>query len=44
MLSENERNPVFGHSTGCGWDRENSKVLSESEEQMQDIIIKEACP
>ena len=31
-------------NTGCGRDRENSKVSSESEEQMQDVLIKEACP
>ena len=33
-----------GHNTGCRRDRENSKVSSESEEQMQDVLIKEACP
>ena len=31
-------------NTGCRRDRENSKVSSESEEQMQDVLIKEACP
>jgi len=28
----------WGHSTGCRRDRENSKVSSESEEQMQVIL------
>ena len=33
-----------GRNPGCRRDKENSKVLSESEEQMQDVLIKEACP
>ena len=33
-----------GRNTGCRRDKENSKVSSESEEQMQDIFVKEACP
>ena len=35
---------IWGRNTGCRRDRENSKVSSESEEQMQDVLIKEACP
>ena len=34
----------WGRNTGCRRDRENSKVSSESEEQMQDVLKKEACP
>jgi len=34
----------WGHNAGQRHDRENSKVTLESEEQMQDILIKEACP
>ena len=33
-----------GRNTGCRRDRDNSKVSSELEEQMQDVLIKEACP
>ena len=33
-----------GRNTGCRRDRDNSKVSSESEEQMQDIFIIGACP
>jgi len=34
----------LGRNTGCRRDRDNSKVSSELEEQMQDVLIKEACP
>ena len=47
-LSEKMENIVWknsrGRNTGCRRDRENSKLSSESEEQMQDVLIKEACP
>ena len=33
-----------GRNTGCRRDRENLKISSESEEQMQDVLMKEACP
>ena len=35
---------IRGRNTGCRRDRDNSKVSSELEEQMQDVLIKEACP
>ena len=34
----------LGRNTGCRRDRVNLKILLESQEQMQDVLIKEACP
>ena len=33
-----------GRSTGCRRDRVILKISLESQEQMQDVLIKEACP
>ena len=35
---------IWGHNTGQRHDRVCLKIPLESQEQMQDVLIKEACP
>jgi len=35
---------IWGHNTGQSQDRVSLKIPLESQEQMQDVFIKEACP
>ena len=44
IIEKFKRNHVFGQNTCSRHDGANSKILLESEQQMLDILIKEACP